>query len=230
MNDLVAFSTPSITSQELADLVEKRHDNVKRTIETLVQRGVIRLPQIVFTETINNLGFKQKTKGYRFTQDHQRDTYVVVAQLSPELTARIVDRWQELERHVIEQIPKTLPDALRLAANLAERNEALENKIIDDAPKVAFAMAVRNSEGTISVGAMAKLIGMGRNTLFKRLRDDGVLMKGNIPYQKYIDRGYFRLVASDPIPTGFNKVRPINTPVVTGAGQVWIQNKYKELF
>lgn len=78
MNDLIAFSTPSITSQEIADLVEKRHDNVKRTIETLVQRGVIRLPQIVFTETINNLGFTQKTKEYRFTQENQRDKYRVV--------------------------------------------------------------------------------------------------------------------------------------------------------
>ncbi|WP_261524025.1 Rha family transcriptional regulator [Burkholderia multivorans] len=35
-----------MTSQEIADLVEKRHDNVKRTIETLANQGVITFPQI----------------------------------------------------------------------------------------------------------------------------------------------------------------------------------------
>ena len=35
-----------MTSLEIAELVEKRHDNVRRTIETIAKRGVIELPQI----------------------------------------------------------------------------------------------------------------------------------------------------------------------------------------
>jgi predicted transcriptional regulator len=39
MNNLIT-SKPSMTSLEIAELVEKRHDNVKRTIEMLIVRGV----------------------------------------------------------------------------------------------------------------------------------------------------------------------------------------------
>jgi phage regulator Rha-like protein len=87
----------TMTSREIADLVEKRHDSVKRTIDTLVERGVIQPPQIVIAERINGLGLIQKSEHYVFTHEHKRDTFVVVAQLSPEFTAKLVDRWQELE-------------------------------------------------------------------------------------------------------------------------------------
>ena len=47
MNQLSIISNANLTmsSREIAELVEKRHDNVKRTIETLVARGVIASPQ-----------------------------------------------------------------------------------------------------------------------------------------------------------------------------------------
>ncbi len=56
MNNLIT-NKPSMTSLEIAELVEKRHDNVKRTIVTLASKDVIRSPQIEVLERINNLGF-----------------------------------------------------------------------------------------------------------------------------------------------------------------------------
>lgn len=47
-------------------LALKRHDNVKRTIETLAKNGVIRLPQIEVSERINNLGFNVQYEHYVF--------------------------------------------------------------------------------------------------------------------------------------------------------------------
>ena len=44
----------TMTSQEIADLVESRHDNVKTAIERLGARGVIQLPAL--QEVKNNLG------------------------------------------------------------------------------------------------------------------------------------------------------------------------------
>jgi len=44
---------PSITSSEIAELVQKRHDNVKRTLETLANQGIISLPQIEEIKTAN---------------------------------------------------------------------------------------------------------------------------------------------------------------------------------
>ncbi|EBW6364521.1 DNA-binding protein [Salmonella enterica subsp. enterica serovar Oranienburg] len=94
-------SEPSMTSIEIADLVGSRHDSVKRSIERLAERGVIQLPPMANCERINGLGLSQNSAYYLFEGDQgKRDSIVVVAQLSPEFTGRMVDRWQELERKV----------------------------------------------------------------------------------------------------------------------------------
>lgn len=117
----------SMTSQEIADLVESRHDNVRRTIERLSKAGVIVLPPMEEVKNNQSLSPNSKTAVYVFTGEQgKRDSIIVVAQLSPEFTARLVDRWQELEAQQGRPIiPQSLPEALRLAADLAERNEAL---------------------------------------------------------------------------------------------------------
>lgn len=139
MNELINGNAIKMTSIEIAELVGKRHDNVKRTIETLAKNGVIRLPQIEVSERINNLGFNVQYEHYVFEGEQgKRDSIVVVAQLSPEFTARLVDRWRELEEAAVN-IPKTLPEALRLAADLAEKKMQLENQLAIAAPKVEFA-------------------------------------------------------------------------------------------
>ena len=84
-------------------MVEKRHDSVKRTVERLVKQQLISEPPLVDGIQAAN-GVVEKV--YVFDADHKRDTYVLVAQLSPEFTARIVDRWMELEQ------PKTTGDIL----------------------------------------------------------------------------------------------------------------------
>lgn len=83
-----------MTSREIAAVVEKRHDNVKRTIETLAINGVIVCPQIEDEQSADSMGRTRTESVYLIGK---RDSYVIVAQLSPEFTARLVDRWQELE-------------------------------------------------------------------------------------------------------------------------------------
>ncbi|MBV5309360.1 Rha family transcriptional regulator [Chromatium okenii] len=87
----------TMNSREIAELVESRHIDVMRSIDRLVERGVIRKTPLAFFEEINNLGFSVKREMYVFDHAHKRDSFIVVAQLSPEFTARLVDRWQELE-------------------------------------------------------------------------------------------------------------------------------------
>ncbi len=83
-----------MSSQEIADLVGSRHDNVKRAIERIAAKGVIQLPPL--EEVKNHLG--QMVEQYLFAGvTGKRDSFVVVAQLSPEFTGALVDRWQELE-------------------------------------------------------------------------------------------------------------------------------------
>ncbi|ELH8511122.1 Rha family transcriptional regulator [Salmonella enterica] len=89
----------SMTHKEIADLVDSRPDNVKVSIERLAERGVIQLPATKVLEEISNLGLPIKRECYVFEGEQgRRDSIVVVAQLCPEFTAQIVDRWQELEK------------------------------------------------------------------------------------------------------------------------------------
>lgn len=90
MNHLpMAGAALTMSSREIAELLECRHDNVKRTVERLVERGVIKSPPMEEISTAT-----KPVKVYRLDK---RSSYIVVAQLSPEFTARVVDRWQELE-------------------------------------------------------------------------------------------------------------------------------------
>lgn len=98
---------------------------------------------------------------------------------------------------VANRIPQTFAEALRLAADQAEALEHQERQLAAAKPKVEFFDAVANSKDAIQIGDAAKVLGvrgMGRNKLFAFLREKGVLMQDNIPYQEYIDRGYFRTV------------------------------------
>jgi len=94
------------------------------------------------------------------------------------------------------QIPQTYSEALRLAADLSEDNEKLKEQNAIMAPKADFFDAVADSKDAIDIGSAAKVLdcGMGRTRLFAFLRDSKILMNNNIPYQEFIDRGYFRVV------------------------------------
>jgi phage antirepressor YoqD-like protein len=210
-----------MTSKEMAELTEKRHDSVKRTIVTLSQKGLISYPQFVDgTPGANGVCERVYHIG-------KRDSYVVVAQLSPEFTARLVDRWQELEAAAPAVLDLNNPAALR-AALLAytERVEKQDAKIAADAPKVAFAEAIRAVDGVCSVDKIAKTIGIGRNKFFKQLRDDGILMQNNLPYQKYLDREYFTVIEQEPYTDSKGETHPTFTTRVTGAGQVFLARRY----
>lgn len=70
----------TMSSKEIADLLDVRHDNVKVTIERLVNRGVIDLPAMQEHQTETSHGRKHNLNVYLL---EKRDSYVVVAQLSP---------------------------------------------------------------------------------------------------------------------------------------------------
>ncbi len=129
MNQIAAFQTPTMSSREIAELVESRHDSVKRSMETLRDKGIISFTQSV--ETSHSGAGARPVDVYLVGK---RDSYVIVAQLSPEFIAKLVDRWQELESKNGFEVPKTLSAALMLAAKQAEQIEQLSLKVQEDAP------------------------------------------------------------------------------------------------
>jgi anti-repressor protein len=224
LNKLALNEQPTMTSRQIADLVESRHDSVKRAIVRLVKAGAIGQPPLVDGErAANNVSEQVYLIG-------KRDSYVLVAQLSPQFTARLVDRWQELESKSSEYIDLNDPRTLR-AALLAysDRVITLEAKVTADAPKVAFAEIVRAIDGVCHIGDVGKMFRIGRTKFFKRLRDDGVLMSNNLPYQKYIDREYFTVIEQEPYTDSKGVKHPTFTAMVTGAGQVFLAKRYASI-
>ncbi|WP_258086937.1 phage antirepressor KilAC domain-containing protein [Xenorhabdus bovienii] len=168
---ILAPATQAVTmsSIEIAELVNKRHDNVKRTIEILIKRGVITSPQIEEKPTTGRPVTYYLFKG----EQGKRGSIIVVAQLSPEFTARLVDRWQELENKLSQpQIPQSLPEALRLAADLAEQNAELEHKVEEMKPDVQALERIAKSDGSMCVTDAAKQLQVRPKVLFDLLKEN----------------------------------------------------------
>ncbi|HEV2594150.1 MAG TPA: phage antirepressor KilAC domain-containing protein [Sphingomicrobium sp.] len=220
MNEITTFAEATMSSREIAALTGSTHDNVLKTVRSLVERGVIFGNETPYRHPQNGQMYSEFLLSFR-------DTMVVVSGYSAELRARIIDRWQDLEKGAAAafQIPRTMSEALRLAANQAEQIETQQKLIEKQAPAVEFAHAVKNTNDAISIGDMGRLLGIGQNTLFKKLRADHVLMEGNRPYQHYIERGYFRLVESVWIDDAREPHITFKT-LVTGRGQVYLTAKY----
>jgi len=140
MNNLIT-SKPSMTSQEIAQLVNSRHDSVKRTIERLTEAGVIVQPPLVDEPGTDTMGRSRTVQVFRFIGEQgKRDSIIVVAQLSPEFTARLVDRWRELEEE--RSRPKSQAE---LIAEMALLNVEQERRLYQVEEQVeTVAEAVEN--------------------------------------------------------------------------------------
>ncbi len=109
----------------------------------------------------------------------------------------------------------------------------LNERIRNDKPLVDFALHVADSEDLIDMNAMAKLaadknFNIGRTRLFRWLKEMGVLMSNNLPYQRYIDRGYFAVKESVFEVEGMKKT--YRQTFVTGNGQLFIIGLLKKYY
>ncbi|TCQ91615.1 phage antirepressor YoqD-like protein [Rahnella sp. JUb53] len=148
-NSLLSGKVVTMSSREIAELVQSKHSDVKRSAERLAVGGVLTAPLAQFEFEHNGNRYFE----YRF---NKRDSLVLVARLSPEFTAAVVDRWQELESK--SQLPQSLPEALRLAADLAEEKQVLESQLALAAPKVDFVDQYVMAKGSMGFRAVCKLL------------------------------------------------------------------------
>ena len=139
-----------------------------------------------------------------------------------------------------ETIEKTLTDPdfiIRLATELKNEKEArikAEETIAENRPKVLFADAVSDSNSSILVGDLAKIlrgngINIGQKRLFAWMRENGFLMKGtesrNMPTQRAMEMGLFKVKEGTYI-NGDGVNVTTKTTKVTGKGQQYFINKF----
>ncbi|MDY9647912.1 Rha family transcriptional regulator [Escherichia coli] len=161
--DICILEKPSMTSIEIAELVGSRPDNVKISIERLAKSGVIQLPALQVFEKINNLGLRRSVEAYVFEGEQgKRDSIIVVAQLCPEFTARLVDRWRELEEQVRQPLTE-IEMIAAMAANAVQQQKRLhvvESKVSQVVETVEQIKKGNMPEGYIGYRQLAAKCGL----------------------------------------------------------------------
>lgn len=147
MNQLTA-PVLTMSSRDIAELTGKEHKNVVRTIKDLISAEIL-------DAQLEPLKFEYRGQWFDYYELSKRDSFVVVARLSPEFTAHIVDRWQELEQKLnpVFNLPQDLPSALRALADTHEqlqkaqfeREIAVKTKAHISDKKTATAMATASN-------------------------------------------------------------------------------------
>lgn len=165
---------------------------------------------VVLIEVIDSLGRTQKAVFI-----DERNLYKVIMR-SDKPQAEAFQDWvcgevlPSIRKTGVYALPKTFAQALRLAAEQQEMIEAQQKQLEVQQPKVEFFDAVAESKTAIETKLIANTLhfkNVGRNKLFCILREQGILNSGNVPYQRYIDCGYFRTIEQKyTVPSGETRI------------------------
>lgn len=210
MNQIVSKSVMAITSEEIAELVSSRHDVVKKSIDRLVEKGVITSPPVVEKPTAG-----RPVQVYSFSGEKgKRDSIIVVAQLSPEFTARLVDRWHELETSNQPKLPGNYIEALEALVE-SEKQKAIM------APKAEVFDRIVDRTNLINATQVGQPIGMSAIKVNQHLTELNVynrsVKRGKAFQQWFVDAGYGDMVQTE---AGYPQA------MFTTAGQAWVVQKF----
>lgn len=207
---IAAPEPATMSSRDIADLCETRHNQVVETIERLFAKGVLRESRKT-TRAHRPEGGGRPTEVYDLTK---RDTLVVVSGYNDELRARIIDRWEDLERRAGLALPDLNdPDTLRgLLAHYATDKATLLAQVAASAPKVAALERIAEGEGSMCITDAAKALQVQPKALFSYLRREGWIYRRtgadhDVSYQSKLQAGYLEhKVKRLPRPSGPDKI------------------------
>lgn len=178
--------------------------------------------------TVVNNGATRELQDYQITLDMAKEIAMLQRnEKGKEIRRKLIElekAWNSPEK----VMARALDIAHKTIANLQIENEEMK-------PKALFADTVAASDSSILVGQEAKLISqsgckMGQNRFFAWLRENGYLCsKGenyNMPTQKSREMDLIEIkIRTVTNPDG--SVRETKTPVITGKGQIYFINKFK---
>ncbi|KAB1969329.1 phage antirepressor KilAC domain-containing protein [Lacticaseibacillus casei] len=235
MNELVIVHNKQAvtTSLHVAEVFGKDHKHVLETISNLAaEKSAAKF----FAEaTYDNRG-KQYPMYYM-----NRDGFTLLAmgftgKKALQFKIQYIQAFNSMETQIRTgyAIPGSYAEALKLAANQAEKIEQQKQTIAIQAPKALFADAVATSHTSILIGDLAKLIrqngvDIGQNRLFAWMREHGYLIgsgdRRNMPTQRAMDLGLFD-IKERTFQNPDGSVRITKTTKVTGKGQQYFINKF----
>lgn len=189
----------------------------------------------VITHTKGSFKMKLPTKGgmQELTIINESDLYSLVLKSETNnskkfqdwVTSQVLPSIRKTGSYSVNQKPELSIEQMTLMViqNLQSKISEQQKQLEEQKPKVEFAEKISNTENAISVGEFAKVLKIGQNKLFDWLRQNKYLMSNNIPYQRYVELGYFKVI--EWVLDAKNQVK--FKTLITGKGQMYLTDKIK---
>ena len=235
-----------VSSRDIAKGLGKQHKDVLKAIDTLIKSNSEDVRREIIESTYTNSRGKEYRE-YLLTKDGFT-LYMFNVQGYNEFKMAYINKFNEMEKALQEVKPElSEKDQLRLklfsndpvevaAAHktLVElETRPLIETIEEQKPLVDFASRVGDAGDAITIGAFAKAlreekgVKIGRNILFQKLREFKVLDKKNLPYQKFLDKGWFKVIEKTMKVDNDEDFRLYVQTLITGKGQVKVYDLLK---
>lgn len=199
MNDLSmrpGLEGQTMSSREIADLCDKRHDNVMRDIRDMLiqlhgEGGLLK-----FEGSYTNAQNKQQL----CFNLPKRETLILVSGYKLEIRARIIDRWQQLEEQARQPVDPMIalndPATMRgLLLSYSEKVMVLEAVKAELTPKAEALDRIATADGSFNITEAAKALQMRPKNLFVWLQAHRWIYRraggsGWLGYQDKVQAGY----------------------------------------
>lgn len=206
---LTGDKTPVVDSLTIAEGVNVQHKNIIELIRKYSD-DFEQFGRVTFeTRTLQTTGGKQKQVVALLNEDHAMllFTFLKNTEIARKFKVRLILAFKDCrialrEAMAVQGLPKTLSEALRLAADLEEKRQSLAaanlqltHQIEQDKPKVDAAERFLNSSGSFIIRVVAKALGVGVMFLYDYMRNIKMISQKNEPYATFCSSGYLR-----PIP------------------------------
>ena len=243
-NDILVYKSPKGTpvtdSVKVAQVFGKEHKNIIRAIRNMIGSAQ-NCAQVNWFYKSTYIAENGKPNPM-FVMN--RDGFSLLAMgltgaKALQFKVGFIEQFNQME-HIVKEvaqrpaIPQTLSEALRLAADQAEKIEQQQRQLEEQQPRVLFSQAVETAPESVLIGELAKIICQngvetGEKRLFQWLRDNHYLCahgeRYNQPTQRAMELGLFEIKKTTITrPDGITIVS--NTTKVTGKGQVYFVNKF----
>ena len=193
MNEIITVNTDTqtVSARELHKAMEVT-DRFSRWFARMTEYGFIENEDYtgVKSSTLVNNGAELELQDYEMSIDMAKHICMV----------QRTDKAKEVRQYLIdlEKAWNTPEQVMARALKVADQTIAsLTLTVAEMKPKADFFDAVADSKSAIPMNEVAKVLGVhgyGRNNLFEFLRNEGILDRNNIPYQRYVDCGWFRVI------------------------------------
>ena len=186
---------PLFLAKNVAELIDYDKNKVGQMLITVDEEEKENLP-IFYSGQVRNMWFLKEEGLYEVLMQSRKP----IAKAFKKEVKQILKTIRKNGMYATDELLDNPDLLIKVATKLKEereKNKELQAKIIIDKPKVDFFDEIISSEDTIDMRTVAGLLnikGLGRNKLFELLRTKKILDSRNIPYKRFQDAGYFKII------------------------------------